>query len=71
MEMYMQRTHKYPCKSPAVILVKLLFLCLFLDIGSPYAAQAVSQLEILLPQPPESWDYRYPPPCPALLKLLK
>lgn len=31
-----------------------------------YIAQADFQLTILLPQPPECWDSRPGPPCPAL-----
>jgi hypothetical protein len=30
------------------------------------AAQAGLELEILLPQPPEGWDYRWEPTCPIL-----
>jgi hypothetical protein len=33
--------------------------------GSQYVAQTGLQLAILLPQPPECWDYRRAPPRPA------
>jgi hypothetical protein len=36
------------------------FVCF--ETGSHYAAQADLKLEILLPQPPECWDYRCAPP---------
>ena len=33
---------------------------------SQLTATSTSRIEvILLPQPPESWDYRHAPPCPA------
>jgi hypothetical protein len=45
---------------------QLLFLLFVLfETESPYEAQAGLKLLSFLPQPPEFWDYRYAPPCPA------
>jgi hypothetical protein len=44
------------------------FIYLFsFEKGSHPVAQAGLVLMILLPQPPECWDCRYEPPCPAFL----
>jgi hypothetical protein len=37
-------------------------LFVYFETGSYYVAQAVLELTILLPQPPEYWDYRYVAP---------
>jgi hypothetical protein len=39
----------------------------FVETGSPYVAHAGLNLVILLPQPPECWDYRRSPPYLASL----
>jgi hypothetical protein len=38
--------------------------CCF-ETGTFYATQARLEFEILLPQPPKCWNYRYNPPCLA------
>jgi hypothetical protein len=43
----------------------------FLRHGLVLVAQAGLKLTILLPQPPEYWDYRCMPPCLAAYGLLK
>jgi hypothetical protein len=40
-------------------------------IGSDYIAQAGLQLVILLPLPPECWDYRRVLPCPGMEQCLR
>jgi hypothetical protein len=35
----------------------------FFETGSHYVSQAGLELTVLLPQPPECWDYRCAPPC--------
>lgn len=39
--------------------------CCLLKTRSHNVSQADLQLPILLPQPSESWDYKFIPPCPA------
>lgn len=39
------------------------FVCLFFLVGSYYITQDDLKIEILLPQPPEFWDYRSAPQC--------
>jgi hypothetical protein len=43
----------------------ILFIYLFLGIGSHCVPQVGLELSILLPQPPKCWDYRCAPPCLA------
>lgn len=43
------------------------FLIFIFRDGSHHVAQADIELEILLPQPSKFWDYRWPPPCLALM----
>jgi hypothetical protein len=47
-----------------------LFVCLFC-LRSCYVSQAGLELKILLPQPPDCWNYRSEPLCPALQMILK
>jgi hypothetical protein len=47
------------------------FFFLFFETGSPFVVQAGLKLEVLLPQPPKSWDYRHAQPCPNKNKFLK
>jgi hypothetical protein len=42
----------------------------FLETGSHYVTQAGLRLKILLPQPPQCWDYKCVPPCPASILFL-
>jgi hypothetical protein len=44
-----------------------LFIYLFIEMWSYCVAQASLELKVLLPQPPECWDYRCVPPCLAAL----
>jgi hypothetical protein len=41
------------------------FLFCFFETEFHYATQAGLELEILLSRPPQYWDYRCMPPCPA------
>jgi uncharacterized membrane protein YoaT (DUF817 family) len=41
---------------------------ILLEIGSSYVAQAIQELEILLPHFPECWDYKCAPPILAKKK---
>jgi hypothetical protein len=45
------------------------YVCVF-ETGSPYVANAALELSILLPQPPEYWDYSHVPPHWLRLYLL-
>jgi hypothetical protein len=45
----------------------MLLLFIYFDTESHYVVQADLELEILLPQPPECWDYPYATPCSAEL----
>jgi hypothetical protein len=45
--------------------VPFIFSFLFLRQGLALCSQAVFELKILLPPPPESSDYRYVAPCPV------
>jgi hypothetical protein len=45
--------------------VFVLFCCCFFETGSASLAQADFELKILLPQPPECWNFRHVPLCPA------
>jgi hypothetical protein len=48
---------------PQYSIVGFWFFCFF-ETGSPYVAQAGLKFMILLPQPPECWDYRCVAPHP-------
>jgi hypothetical protein len=42
----------------------------FFETGSPYVGQAGLKLLVLLPQPPQYWDYKCEPPHLALRNFL-
>jgi hypothetical protein len=56
-----------PFKSQTSFGQSLLFVCFCVcfGIGSHHVAQAGLKLMVLLPQPPECWDYSGVPPDPA------
>jgi hypothetical protein len=52
------------------LVISVLFVCAVLFVfktGSHYVVQTDLKLKILLPQPPECWDYRCAPPHPFML----
>jgi hypothetical protein len=59
------RAHQPPTCSTFVFYIPV-FIDL-LETGSRYVAQAGLKFLILLPQPPECWDFRHAPPGPASL----
>jgi hypothetical protein len=56
-------------QSPKEFLLYTVFF--YFEMRSHYMAQARLELEILLPQPPEYWDYRCVPSYPAYTVILK
>lgn len=51
----------------SVLCLLLLLVCLFCLETGPHLAKAGSELLILMPPPPKSWDYRHLPPWSCLV----
>jgi hypothetical protein len=48
-----------------------LFIVVCFETGSHCVAQAILELLILLPEPPENWDFTLGPPCLAVKSTLR